>query len=282
VRNRSALTTFVALCAICEIALLVFDRKMGYLAAGAAAYNGLLWLATAKTIRVDIGAEERTLKTFATGGRLAARVFVVALICAIVVFGRERLWFSPWNAAIQHVWSSFGLGIGDSAPFNFLLLAVVPGALLFALGATRAELGLTRWRAGSVRVLLWALVLPTIFATMWFAHGRGSVPLLLVLLLHNLLSNGFSEEFFVRGMVFSHLRAFVSKEWALALQAVAFGLMHVDPSVRPDNWYLEVARNIVLNAPTGYFWGLIALRSRGVFLTSAIHALGDASISFLG
>ncbi|HEY1428637.1 MAG TPA: hypothetical protein VGF18_03625, partial [Candidatus Tumulicola sp.] len=200
-RRRAALVVFASVCGACEFALLLFDRPMAYLAASAFAYNGLLWIIASKSIRLDLESENRTIKTTARGWRLGARLFVVAGICLTVIFGRRWLWSSPLNAAVQHLWSRLGFSMGDSAPFNFILLALVPGILLFALGATRAELGLTRWRPAIVKTLLSALILPGVFATIWFAHGRGTLLLLLTLLVHNFLSNGFSEEFLLRGIV---------------------------------------------------------------------------------
>jgi membrane protease YdiL (CAAX protease family) len=158
----------------------------------------------------------------------------------------------------------------------------VPGALLFLLGAKAAELGLTRWRKGTGFALLGAAVLPAIFAVAWFSRGHGTVALLVYFLAHNLLSNGLSEEFLTRGMVFSHLRAFIPKEWAIVTQAVLFGLLHINPFQHPDNWWLECARNVLSNAPMGFFLCLIALRMRSIVGAGLVHASLDTMNNFIG
>ncbi|MFY9738812.1 MAG: hypothetical protein WAK11_07120 [Candidatus Cybelea sp.] len=71
------------------------------------------------------------------------------------------------------------------------------------------------WRKGGSLALLGALALPAILTGIWFVRGNGSVALLLFFFVRNLLSNGFSEEFLMRGTLFSHLRVFMSKEWGL-------------------------------------------------------------------
>jgi len=101
-------------------------------------------------------------------------------------------------------------------------------------------------------------------------------------LLRNFLSNGFSEEFLMRSMMLSHLRAFVSKDWAVVGQAILFGLFHLDLFTKVDSWALEIARVIAMNAPMGFFLALIALRARSVVLPGLIHTTLDTMISMIG
>lgn len=280
--RRPAQTTFAAICAAGEIALLAFDRPSAYIALGAFAYGAVLWLITRAFVAIDLPSEETVLKTKAAGWRLVARVIVVAASCSYVILGRQWFWNGPVNAAIQHLSVRVGLGNGDTAIPNFLFEALVPGALLLALGAKPNALGLTAWRKGSWRALLGALVLPTIIAVTWFANKHGTAAVLAFFLAHNFLSNGFSEEFLTRGMVFSHLRAFLSKDWSLVAQAVLFGLLHVNVFRTPDNWWLECARNVAMNAPIGYFLALIALRARSILLPGLIHTTLDTMDNLIG
>jgi len=279
---RPAHTAFLAVCGICEIALLVFDRTSAYTALGAFAYGLILWLITRACIRLDEAAEETVLKTMARGWRLACRVVVVLATFAVLLFGHDWVWNSPVNAFLQRAFAGVHLGNGDSAIPNFLTYALIPGALLFLLGAKPLELGLIAWRKGAWSALLGALVLPAIFIGLWFSKGHGSTGLLLTYLAHNFLSNGFSEEFLMRGMTLSHLRAFVPKEWAVVGQAILFGLFHMAPLGRHDvNWFLEAAADIAMNAPIGFFLALIALRARSVLLPALIHTSLDTIIDVM-
>lgn len=279
---RSAPAAFGALCVVCEAVLLAWDRSSAYFGIGAFAYGLVLWLITRASIRIDLDLEKSALITRATGWRLALRLLVVAAALGLVVFGRNWLWNSPVNVAIQHFSATVGLGYGDTAIPNFLFYFLVPCALLLLLGAKPVELGLTAWRKGGWVALLGALVLPTIFAIVWFVRGRGTLAILLFLLLRNFLSNGFSEEFLMRGMTLSHLRALMSKEWAVAIQAVLFGLFHLNLFQKPESWPLECARVIAMNAPIGYFLALVALRARSVLLPGIIHATLDTMGNFIG
>jgi membrane protease YdiL (CAAX protease family) len=276
---RPAHTAFLSICGVCEIALFVYDRTSAYIALGAFAYGLILWLIARACIQTDEASEESVLKTTARGWRLACRVLVVLATFAFLLFGHDWFWNSPANAVLQRFFAPASLGNGDSAIPNFLTYALIPGALLFLLGAKPIELGLTSWRKGAWSALLGALVLPAIFIGLWFSKGHGSAGLLLTYLAHNFLSNGFSEEFLMRAMTLSHLRAFVPKEWAVVIQAILFGLFHLAPLGRRDvNWFLETAADIAMNAPVGFFLALIALRARSVLLPGLIHTSLDTII----
>jgi membrane protease YdiL (CAAX protease family) len=281
-RLRPAQTTFATICVVSAIALLAYDRPSAYIALSAFAYGAILWLITRAFVAVDLPSEDAAFKTTARGWRLAVRALVVVAALSWAVFGRQWFWNGPFNGAIQHLSVGVGLGNGDTALPNFFFDALIPGALLLALGAKPIELGLTAWRRGSWQALLGALVLPAIIVVTWFANKHGTTAVPVFFLAHNFLSNGFSEEFMMRGMVLSHLRAFLSKEWSLVVQAVLFGLFHINVFRTPDNWWLECARNVAMNAPMGYFLALIALRARSILLPGLIHTTLDTMDNLIG
>ena len=279
---RPAHTVFLAICSVCEIALFVFDRASAYTALGAFSYGLILWLIARACIPLDEASEESTLKTAARGWRLACRVLVVLATFAFLLFGHDWFWNSPVNAFLQRAFAGVHLGNGDSGIPNFITYALVPGTLLFLLGAKPIELGLTAWRKGAWSALIGALVLPAIFVGLWFSKDHGSVGLLLTYLAHNFLSNGFSEEFLMRGITLSHLRAFVPKEWAVVGQAILFGLFHMAPLGRHGvNWFLEGAADVAMNAPIGFFLALIALRARSILLPGLIHTSLDTIVDVM-
>jgi membrane protease YdiL (CAAX protease family) len=258
-QHRSlAYLTFAVVCLVCEAVLFVYERGYAYLAFGAFAYSLILWLIARACIRSDPAAEDAALRAKASGFRLYARLAVVIAALLFVVAKIHLGTFLVWR--------------GDTAFRNFISEALVPGLLLFALGAKPIELGLAKWAKGSSYALLGALVLPAIMVVIWFTKGHASLGLLAFMLARNFLSNGISEEFIMRGMTMSHLRAFFSTEWAVALQALLFGALHFEPGA---NGLLTLAEVVALNAPTGFFLGLIALRARSVVLTGLIHTTLD-------
>jgi membrane protease YdiL (CAAX protease family) len=253
-----AYLTFAIVCLLCEAVLFAYERGYAYLALGALAYSLVLWFIARACIRYDAAAEEIALRPKASGFRLYTRLAVIIAALLFVVAKIHMGAFLLWH--------------GDGTFRNFISEALVPGLLLFALGATPIELGLAKWAKGSSYALLGALVLPAIMVVIWFTKGHASLGLLAFMLARNFLSNGISEEFIMRGMTMSHLRAFFSKDWAVVLQALLFGALHFENG---GNGLLTLAEVIALNAPTGVFLGLIALRARSVVLTGLIHTTLD-------
>lgn len=277
----TAQIAFLFVCLISEAILFAYDRSSAYIGFGAFAYSLILWLITRFCIKYDAAAEEVALRTSAFGLRLYARVAVVAATLLFVAYetswGASLVWNSRAEALVQHASAAIGLGYGDTALPNFIVYVLIPGLLLFALGAKPIELGLTAWRKGSRYALIGAFIVPAIFIGIWFAKGHGAIGLLVFMLVRNFLSNGFSEEFLMRGMTMSHLRAFFTKDWGLVLQAILFGLLHLGGTLgeQHGNWVMALANVIALNAPTGFFLGLIALRARSVILPGLIHMTLD-------
>jgi membrane protease YdiL (CAAX protease family) len=157
--------------------------------------------------------------------------------------------------------------------FNFVALALVPGVLLLALGAKPRELGLTSPTRNTNQAMAASLVLPVVFVAVAFARGKLSPVGLLGLLIHNLFSNGFSEEFFARGMILSHLRALVRGDWALFGQAMIFALMHFGGTIGEEhgNVPLIVANVVAENFPIAIVLGVMALRTRSLVLPTVVH-----------
>ena len=257
-RRSLAYLALLLICLVCEAVLFIFNRDDAFIAIGAFGYGLVLWLIARACIHLDHAAEDAALKPRVSGMRLYARVAVVVAALLFVVVRANTGLFATWR--------------GDTAFPNFVSEALVPGLLLFALGTKPIELGLNKWAKGSWFALLGALVLPAIMVAIWFTKGHASVGLLAFMVARNFLSNGISEEFLMRGMTMSHLRAFFSKDWAVALQALLFGTLHFQTG---GNALLTLAGVIALNAPVGFFLGLIALRARSVVLTGLIHTTLD-------
>lgn len=158
------------------------------------------------------------------------------------------------------------------------MFALAPGLLVMALGARRRELGLTRPAKGTY---LATLAVTGLFLLSWawrMTHGGPSVAMLLLFLVHNLLSNGFSEEFQTKGLVLSHLRGFMRAEWALVLMSLLAALLHSADAVHDEPGLIGVLANgVALNVPMNYFLGRAALRTRSLFLPAAVHLALDTT-----
>lgn len=87
-------------------------------------------------------------------------------------------------------------------------------------------MGFARFAAGSFRIAVLWLFLPTVGWVVAFIGFRATLSFMLFQLLRNCLSNGFSEELLWRGLLFTRLRRFFRTEWALLLPAMLFGMWH--------------------------------------------------------
>jgi membrane protease YdiL (CAAX protease family) len=271
-----ALWTLALLCAASEIVLLFEDRTYAAIAVGFAVYLGLVLFAVVRLVPAPPPNDD-VLIARGTRGRLAWRAAIVA--ASFVVMFLHSFFFAGWNALppvhVFYRWLALlPPHLGSAFP-NFVLFALIPGVLVVLLGARPRELGLTRPARGT---LVAGTLAVGLFVLSWIVRIAQGYPVarLGMALLHNLLSNGFTEEFWTRGLVFSHLRAYARTEWALVLQALVFALMHLGGSLHDEPNLLGVFANIIaLNAPMGYVLALIAMRTRSLALPVAIHLALD-------
>ena len=276
-RFDASATLLAALWIASEATMLAIDPQMGYAGLGFIVYLAVMSIITYRVVPAP-PANDDVLVATGTPVRLIARCAVVALavvvvaVRGLVLVGVVRL---PMFSQVYSGIESLAPWLGSGLP-NFVMEALVPGLIVVALGATARQLGLTRPARGT---LLATTIWIGLFVAAWIwrgAMGRLGIAALAVFLLHNLLSNGFTEEFFTRGLVFSHLRAGLSTGWALAAQAVIFALLHLPGSLHDERTFLgDVANVIALNVPLGYAMGLMALRTRSLALPTTVHVALD-------
>lgn len=160
--------------------------------------------------------------------------------------------------------------------FTFDLLPL--GIVLLACGVRLRDMGMGRFRSGSLKTALVWLTIP-IAAFVWVVATH-QVPWSFVALLWlgNLLQNGFTEEVLFRGMILGRLRAFLGNDWALLSQALLFGAWHygLNLSVFHGNVLLAASQMITGQALFGYAWGYLTLRTGNVFIGSAVHLFSDS------
>jgi len=271
---------FAVLWIAAEVVLLFQDRAMAWVALGFFAFLLILWLITRRLVHEPTSTVSDVLKAAGTRKRLFVRaVIVAAVLLLIFIYG-----FTNSKVLTVPVFDSAYRGIARLAPQlgsglpNFVLYVLIPGLLVVALGARRRELGLTRPAKGTY---LATLVGGGLFLLSWvwrILQRRMAIPMLGLFLLHNFLSNGFSEEFLTKGLVLSHLRAFMRNDWALVVQAMIFAFLHFGSSLHDERTMVGVVANVIaLNAPMGYFLGLMAVRTRSLFLPAAVHLIFDTT-----
>jgi membrane protease YdiL (CAAX protease family) len=153
------------------------------------------------------------------------------------------------------------------------MYAFFPGLVLLALGARPRELGLCLPARRTIIASLVCLI-PVVSVVSWgAATGRLAPAAIFWLLVHNFFSNGFTEEFLCRGMILSHMRAFIQTGWAQLGQAVAFALLHFHPARAAEQIspWRSLAEDLVLNLPVALAFGFLALRSRSLALPTLLH-----------
>jgi membrane protease YdiL (CAAX protease family) len=282
-RISPALTVGAAVWLVSVVALIGPDRGIALIAVSTALYAAILaaltWWLVPKTVTV-LG--DDTLRAHGAPLPMAFRYTVVG--AAIVwIIGSNVVAAAGVNVPLFSAWRTF-IGPAHPLPFihggelqNFLMEALVPGLLLLALGASRRQLGLVAPVHGTLRATLACLVLPIVFVVIGFVHGKLNLfRLFWLLIVRNLISNGFSEEFVMRGAVMSHLRGFWRADVALVAQALIFAVLHFGIGDEHGNPALIVANVIALNFPTGLVLGFMALRTRSLVMPSVVHMSLDA------
>lgn len=190
----------------------------------------------------------------------------------------------PWDALIGIV-APLGdvLHIGENQAINVATYVIIPGVLVLLLRARFRETGFARFSPGAWKLAVLWLALPTLGWILALATGQSTIGRMLWQILRNALSNGFSEEFLFRGLLFTRLRELLSAEVALVLQAVIFGLWHFgsDVSSAPNhNLIIAFADMFASQVAVGYGLGWLMLKTGNIVIPSCFHlaidSLGDA------
>lgn len=284
-RSRVFLIAVVLWCAsVLELAVL-HDWMIVAIALGFATFLLLAWYGTMRLVAEPTTPPGDVLRAVGPRPRVTARTAVV-LVCAALLFVHgfsfEGIHVLP--ALDRFYRSVYGLApwLGTALP-NFAIEALIPGLLVIALGARLREIGLSR----PVRGTLLAVAACTgLFLLSWifrFAQGHLTLSALALYLLHNVLGNGFSEEFSLRGLIMSHLRAYLRTDWALFTQALLFALLHLASSLHDEPTALGIVANVIaLNLPMGIVMGLMALRTRSIALPAVLHTVLDTQRNVFG
>ena len=286
---------FLVLWLASVMALFAADASMAALAAATAAYAAVIGGATLWLLPPPAPAAGDDVLRFQPGSRrnLVLRLAIVGLTATYIFFqgmaggalrphGIYVPLLTPVVLAAVRVHTPLRGGL--SPVLNFVMYALVPGTLLLTSGTSGRELGLVRSRPGSGRPLMIALTLPVIMCATALLRGGITVTGLLWIVVHNLLSNGFSEEFQSRSMNLAALRALAANGWALVVQAMIFALLHAGDTIPdyPGHPLLVIANVVALNAPMGLALGHMALRSRSLVMPAVVHVSLDTMARLVG
>jgi len=122
------------------------------------------------------------------------------------------------------------------------------------------------------------LLLPLLVWIVLIAMGQLPLQTLARRLIGNALQNGFFEEFLFRGALQSRLSTVIAPGWALVVQALLFGLWHVEANLRmfSGDWLGALAWCIVLQAVMGLFFGLLLQQTRSLIAPAVAHVISNA------
>lgn len=169
------------------------------------------------------------------------------------------------------------VGGPGNAVVNPVQYFVLPLLALLALGARPAELGLGRGHKVLRACLVW-LAAPMVFWFILFIGGQLTWMRLLRAVVSNALQNGFFEEFLFRGVLQTRLNRLTTIGWALVLQALIFGVWHLDANsgVAAGDPLAALAACVVGQAVGGLAYGIVFLRTRNLIAPSVAHVVMNA------
>lgn len=174
------------------------------------------------------------------------------------------------DAALPAEWFG-GPGNAVANPVQYF---VIPLLLLLALGARPGELGLGRGHRVLRASLVW-LIAPGLLLLWPAAAGALPAQTFARRVIGNLFQNGFFEEFLMRGALQTRLRLFLTAPWALATQALVFGLWHVrsNTAAFDGNVLAGLAWCVVSQGVIGLAFGYVFHRTRNLVAPTVAHVM---------
>jgi membrane protease YdiL (CAAX protease family) len=165
----------------------------------------------------------------------------------------------------------------DNYVANPVLYAALPLVLLLVLGARPRDLGFGPGHRVLRVIALWAAI-PVGFLIVAALTGQLAVDRIGRRLVSNIMQNGFWEEFLLRGALQSRLRALLTPEWAIVVQALVFGAWHLGlgyTNTEGAGLLPALAIGIVHQATIGLAFGIVFERTRNLLAPSVAHVLAN-------
>lgn len=268
-----------------------------------------LWLVSAVYLAATDHADTLAIRSFVGGYELLLAVIVIVVTrplptgaSTLAAVSRTRTWMQlaivvgfiilTGFASALPIWfdmTSALAALGErllpaevvggpgNAVVNPAQYFVLPLMALLALGARPAELGLGRGHKVLRPCLVW-LAVPLVFWFILLIDGQLTWMRLLRAVVSNALQNGFFEEFLFRGALQTRLNRLTTIGWALVLQALIFGVWHLDANsgVAPGDPLAALAACVVGQAVGGLAYGIVFLRTRNLIAPSVAHVVMNA------
>lgn len=283
IRKSPALLVFVALYVAAQTVLLI--KGNGTRSLLDASIFAILCLLTRWFTRKNATTPGR-----APAGRLIAvqMLMVAVVIVATALDGgfinhvtpawlRVPLWSNLHDVILAKATPHIGLAYANGVA-NLVLYCVPIAIVLLVLGVSLAQQGLGRFQRGSLASAIAWLLPPLCLFSALVITGRIPLMRTLRIWLNNLMQNGVSEEFLWRGAILGRLRALMSAEHAIYLQAWLFGLVHLglnSQGFKGD--ILGICADMIVNQVTfGLAMGYVTLRTGNIAIGSAFHMFWDS------
>ncbi len=181
-----------------------------------------------------------------------------------------------WSPIITTFTQLGGQAAGDLGalalhnPVKYFLLPVI---ILLLLGARFRTLGFEKGNRSLEVIGLWNF-LPVVFLGFQVLTGSLDPFVLSQRLVSNLFQNSFFEEFLFRGALQTRLTALINADWALVLQALAFGAWHFGMNLANfHDWRTALAMSLFYHGTLGLAFGIIFRQTRNLLAGSVLHLL---------
>lgn len=204
---------------------------------------------------------------------------VAVLLGVIVLTGLDATNIPLWSEMVAWFYNlgerflpAEWFGGPGNAVANPVQYFVIPFLLLLVLGAKPTEFGLGKGHKVWQACLVW-LALPVVLLLGTMVAGFITPQVLARRIIGNFFQNGFFEEFLMRGALQTRLQKLFSTPWALALQAVVFGLWHLraNTNMMDGNVLAGLAVCLISQTVAGLVYGYILHRTRNLVAPSIAH-----------
>lgn len=216
-----------------------------------------------------------------------AQILVVLFFILLTGYRGYVFNMMPGRSVQIPIWSLFADWFGDLggrylsdlidhspgiAAANFAGYFLIPFILLLLFGTRISELGFGKGHRVWQVVALWVGI-PVIFFVINILNGSTTPIQLARMFFGNLLRNGFSEEFLFRGALQTRLKQWMSSDWALVAQALAFAVWHLgaDTQFMGGDVLQGLALGIASHSIMGLALGIIFQRARNLIAPSIVH-----------
>lgn len=240
-------------------------------------YGLFFTILTALSIRATHPQLETQMETATHPSVLWLQLFVIAVVILLTgLYAFNILGWSDFIALFrtlgENILPTEWFGGPGNAIANPVQYFIIPFILLLCLGVRPAELGLGRgYRIWHV-CRIW-LAIPVVAWAILLIIGLLPPQILIRRLIANTFQNGFFEEFLFRGALLTRLNEVISTPWSLTIQAVLFGLWHIQANthIMDGNLLAAIAVCLISQGITGFLYGIIFQRTRNLVAPSIIH-----------